>query len=355
MATIQDVAALAKVSVSSVSNVLNGRTERLSATTFERVEAAIRQLDFRPNQVARQLKTGHIPMLGVLVPSTANPMYGHLALKIEVAAKEQYGYRVLLANTYRDKEQETRMLDDLMSFGVRAVILVSSLTDERHLDAAIARGMAVISYDRRAGSDAHSFIDHVSPDNFKSAYLAANHLIACGHKRLAFVTPASRTISRTNKIAGFLAAAQEAGLADSARIIDGPASAEYGDSQLADLGFAMATDLARHAQRPTGVIAVNDMMAIGLTAGLRHAGLSVPEQISVIGMDDLILSSYSNPPLTSVAVPIEEMAHTMVQRVMLRLNQPALPPEEFLFEPTLMMRDSVAAPPAQILSGRPAE
>ncbi|WP_211468425.1 LacI family DNA-binding transcriptional regulator [Collimonas silvisoli] len=346
MTTIQDVAARAKVSVSSVSNVLNGRTDRLGAAAFERVEAAIRELDYHPNQIARQLKTGHIPMLGLLVPSTANPMYGHLALQIESVAKEQYGYRVLLGNTYRDKDQESRMFDDLMSFGVRAVILVSSWTDERYMDAAISRGLAVVSYDRRAYPDENSFIDHVSPDNFRAAFMAARHLIELGHTRLAFLSPASKTNSRTNKIAGFLAAAQEAGLENSAQIIDGPGSAEYADSALAELGYEMAAHLLDQPHPPTGVVTVNDMMAIGLMAGLRNAGLSVPEQVSVIGIDDLILSKYSNPPLTTVRLPIEEMAQTMVQRVMLRLSQPQLAPEEFLFEPSLIMRGSAGAPPA---------
>src|ERR1700709_1990388 len=134
MTTIHDVAALAGVSASSVSNGLKGRTEKINGETDSRVEAAIQTLNFSPNRVARQLKTGHTPMLGLLVPSTANPMYGQLALNIEAAAQTRFKYRLLLGNTHRDKQQEARMFEDLLSFGVRAVIVVSSLSDERHLD-----------------------------------------------------------------------------------------------------------------------------------------------------------------------------------------------------------------------------
>lgn len=345
MTTIQDVAALAGVSVSSVSNVLNGRTEKLSRDTFTRVEAAIRQLGYRPNLVARQLKTGNASMLGLLVPSTANPMFGELALNIEAAAMELHGFRVLLGNTHRDQEQESRMFDDLLSLGVRGVILASSRTDEGHLKAAIARGLAVVSYDRGGDGDADSRVDHVSPDNMLASRLAVQHLVAYGHTRLALATPDVKTVSRTLKREGFLAAARAAGVGNGARVIEGSTGPGYGDSQLADVGYALAGQVAAMPERPTGIIAINDMMALGLMAGLHHAGLAVPRDISVIGMDNLVMSAYANPALTSVAMPVADMARAMVRRVVERLAQPGLPAEEILFQPTLIERQSVAAPP----------
>jgi DNA-binding LacI/PurR family transcriptional regulator len=218
MATIQDVAALASVSISSVSNVLNGRTEKLGRETHRRIEAAIRELGYRPNLVARQLKTGNTRLLGLLVPSTANPMFGELAVHIETAAKEQQGLRVLLANSHRDREQESEIFDDLLALGVNGVILASSPTDESHLEAALARGMAVVSYDR--GGDPASRIDHVSPDNPLAARLAVEHLVGKGHRRLALLTPDLKTVSRARKREGFLAAARTAGIGAAANVID---------------------------------------------------------------------------------------------------------------------------------------
>jgi len=348
VSTIADVARHAGVSVSTVSNLLNGRVDRMRTDTLQRIEAAIASLDYRPNRAAQQLKTGHTPMLGLLVPSIANPMYGYIAREIETSAQERHGHRVVLGNTYRNKDKETGFFEDLLAHGVRGVIVISSLVDERHFESAVQRGLVMVSYDRRATPGAASAIDHVSVDNFEAAQLAASHLIARGHKRLAFVTAAGQTMSRGEKIKGFFAAAEQAGLRDSARVIDGSTASEYGDSEMADVGRLLATRIAADPQRPTGVVAVNDMLAYGLLAGLRDAGLAVPADVSVIGMDGLFLSSLMSPALTTVRLPVPEMAHTIVERVIGRMNDARIAPGEFLFKPALEERASVARPPRVI-------
>ncbi|HEY6133803.1 MAG TPA: LacI family DNA-binding transcriptional regulator [Rubrivivax sp.] len=348
MSTIADVARHAGVSVSTVSNLLNGRVDRMRADTLQRIEAAISSLDYRPNRAAQQLKTGHTPMLGLLVPSIANPMYGYIAREIETSAQERHGHRVVLGNTYRNKDKETGFFEDLLAHGVRGVIVISSLVDERHFESAVQRGLVMVSYDRRATPGAASAIDHVSVDNFEAAHLAAAHLIARGHKRLAFVTAAGQTMSRSEKIKGFFAAAEQAGLRDGARVVDGSTTSEYGDSEMADVGRLLAARIAADPQRPTGVVAVNDMLAYGLLAGLRDAGLAVPADVSVIGMDGLFLSSLMSPGLTTVRLPVPEMAHTIVERVIGRMNDPRIAPGEFLFKPTLEERGSVARPPRTV-------
>ena len=344
MATIQDVAKLANVSVSSVSNVLNGKTDRLRPDTFARVQEAIRKLGYRPNQAARQLKTGRIPIIGLLVPSTANPFMGQLASLTEAYAQKRYGYRILLSNTQRDKQLESVMFDDLIAFGVGAAIIISSMSDERHVESAIARGLAVVSYDRGVDPNARVPVDHVLPDNVQAGRLASQHLIDSGHTRLAFTMPAGRTISRSSKIEGFLDAAQAAGAGISAEVIEGRAVSKYGDSELAELGFEMGSKIARSRKPPTGLVAVNDTFALGLMAGIRSANKRVPEDFSVIGMDDFAISPFVYPALTSIAMPINEMAQAMVDRAVMRLENPDTPAEEQRFAPVLMVRDSVSPP-----------
>lgn len=346
MSTIADVARQAGVSVSTISNVLNGRVERMSRETLERVQAAIAALDYRPNRAARQLKTGQTPMLGLLVPSIANPMYGYIAREVETSAQERFGHRVVLGNTYRNRDKEVGFFDDLLSHGVRGVIVISSLADEQHFEQAVQRGLVMVSYDRRATPGAASAIDHVSVDNHEAARLAAAHLIERGHRELAFVTASGVTMSRSEKIRGFRAAADAAGLGRHARVIDGSTSSEYGDSEMADVGRRLAARIAAERPRPTGLVAVNDMLAYGLLAGLRDAGLSVPGDVSVIGMDGLFLSALMSPALTTVRLPVPAMAQTIVERVIGRMADPAIEPGEFLFAPELELRDSVAAPPA---------
>lgn len=341
MSTIQDVARHAGVSISTVSNVLNGRADRMRKQTLARVEAVIQALDFRPNRAARQLKTGRTAMLGLLVPSIANPMYGFIAREIETSAQERYGHRVVLGNTYRNKEKETGFFDDLLAQGVRGVIVISSLVDEAHFESAVKRGLVMVSYDRRATPDTTSGIDHVSVDNFEAARLATMHLIEHGHTRLAFATASGQTMSRTEKIRGFLAAADSAGLRGSAAVVDGRTQSEYGDSEMADVGRALAAGIAQARQRPTGIVAVNDMLAFGLMAGFREAGRVVPRDVSVIGIDGLFLSSLVTPALSTVRLPVAEMAETMVERVIGRLADPRIATGEFLFMPELVQRQSV--------------
>jgi len=342
--TIQDVARHADVSTSTVSNVLNGRADRMRPETRLRVEAAIEALQFRPSKLAQQLKTGHTPLLGLLVPSMSNPMYGFIAREVETFAQDRFGLRLLIGSTYRDAAKEAAFFEDMLSHGVRRVIVISSLADERHLERAVERGMSVMSYDRRATLGQKTGVGHVTPDNFEAARLAAAHLIAQGHQRLAFVTVSGMTMSRSDKIAGFRAAADAAGLSKSAVVLDGGALDEYGDSVIAEVGRATGLQLAADPKRPTGIVALNDLMALGLMAGLREGGLRVPEDVSVVGIDGLFLAALSNPGLTHVQMPIREMAQAMVEAV---ATDGAAPREQLFSQARLVERESVAPPPAK--------
>ena len=348
MITIQDVARHAAVSVSTVSNVLNGRGDRMRPQTLARVESAIAALQFRPSRLAQQLKTGQTPLLGLLVPSMANPIYGFIAREIETFAQEQFGFRLLIGSTYRDAAKEAVFFDDLLAHGVRRVIVISSLADERHLESAVARGMSVMSYDRRAAPDRPSAVGHVTPDNFAAARLATSHLIAQGHRRLAFVTVAGMTMSRSDKIAGFFAAADAAGLLASAHVLDGGPLNEYGDSVIAETGRATGHQLAVDPKRPTGIVALNDLMALGLMAGLREAGCRVPQDVSVVGIDGLFLAALANPSLTTVQLPVREMTRAMVEQVM--APAAAAPYERVFGQVRLIERESVAPPPVDARS-----
>ncbi|SDD60786.1 transcriptional regulator, LacI family [Variovorax sp. CF079] len=352
MTTIQDVARHAAVSVSTVSNVLNGRTDRMRAETLARVEASIQALQFRPSKLAQQLKTGQTPLLGLLVPSMANPMYGYIAREIESIAQERFGFRLLIGSTYRDREKESAFFEDLLAHGVRRVIVISSLADERHFESAVERGMVVVSYDRGATPGKPSKVGHVMPDNFEAARLATQHLIDKGHRRLAFATVAGMTMSRSAKIDGFFAAAEAAGLRASAQVLDGGALNEYGDSVIAEVGRATALQIAGLPEHPTGIVALNDLMALGLMAGLREAGLRVPEEVSVVGIDGLFLATLSNPMLSTVQLPVREMARAMVERVMQHPSEAGEDEREQVFaEVQLIERESVAPPPPA--AGRP--
>jgi DNA-binding LacI/PurR family transcriptional regulator len=152
-------------------------------------------------------------------------------------------------------------------------------------------------------------------------------------------------MSRRDKISGFLSAATDAGFAKTARVLDSGPVNEYGDSMIAENGRALARLLAQDDVRPTGVVAVNDLMALGLMAGLRECGLRVPEDVSIVGMDGHFLAAISNPALTTVQLPVPAMAAAMVERTMRPRDEPTPASAQALFTNiTLVERESVAQP-----------
>src|SRR5689334_5393159 len=143
---IRDVAALAGTSVSTVSNLLNGRPDRMRPETVKRIEEAIAELGYRPSWAARQLKTGFAPVIALLVPSVANPFHGAMARAVEVAAQAR-GLQVVLGNSLRDPDRERRYAEDFFDFGIRGVIAGSSPLDLGHFAELMGRGLAIVAFD----------------------------------------------------------------------------------------------------------------------------------------------------------------------------------------------------------------
>jgi DNA-binding LacI/PurR family transcriptional regulator len=167
-----------------------------------------------------------------------------------------------------------------------------------------------------------------------------------------FASVSGRTVSRAEKIDGFLATARAAGLGRSAQVVERQARSPFGDSELPELGRAIAASIARHKSRPTGIVAMNDMLAIGIVAGLCNAGVAIPDEISVVGMDDLFLSALASPAISSVRPPVAEMAALMVERIVARLVDSSTPADEFLLQPTLVTWETVATRKARSRSTR---
>lgn len=346
MVDIRDVAKHAGVSVSTVSNVLNGRIDQMRKETLKRIEESIKVLKYHPNKLAQQLKTGHVKMLGILVPSIMNPNFAALVNNIESIAKEKYGYQVLLANTSRQDKQEKLFLNDLLSFGVKGVIVVSSSIEKKHFINAINKGMVMVNYDGLTSEEAHNnkkiLIDSISMDNFQAGKLAADFLLQQGCKNIVFATIKGNITSRNNKILGFLDSLKSAGLSTKNRIIEGTAQFAYGDSELAEIGKLLANEIIKNNKAlPDGIVAINDMLAIGIISELTRLGVKIPQDISVIGIDNMFLDTVFSPSLTSIASPLSDMATLMVDRLIAMLNGDKMEPREFLFKPYLVKRESV--------------
>ena len=313
MAGIHDVAKLAGVSPSTVSNVINGRSGKMRAETRQRVVAAIERLKFTPNSAARQLKSGQTTTLGLIIPSAANPFWGAVAHYVERAARK-HGYRLLICNAERDPDVEARYAEMLLGSGVTGVILGSSPLSFDHLDDLIGRGLRVAAFDRRIRDIASGVTCSVTVDQELGGMLAAQHLVGFGHRRIGVVTGPIKTNSRIGRVAGVRTALTRAGLdLPDEMIWQGGGVTGFGDMEGSELGRIGVRELLSRDAPPTAIVCGNDMYALGAYAGVRDLGYRVPDDISIVGFDDIVLSEIVQPSLTTIRQPVSAMAELVVQ------------------------------------------
>ena len=346
--TIQEVAALAGTSTSTVSNLLNGRVDRMRPATRQRIEVAMEQLGYQANQAARQLKTGQAPILGLVIPSVANPFWGAFVQSVEESALER-GYQVLLGNGGRDPKREQRYAESLWSHGVRGMIFGSSPLSLDHIMRLVDRGLHVVVFDRRLRDDdgsAQSRIDGISVDNAAGGYVATKHLLDLGHRRIGFISGPLRTSSRLERFDGYRNALIDAGVRyDPELFWEGTGYSGTGDVEGAEIGRDGARALLSMTQRPTGLVTINDMYALGAYAGASDAGLRVPQDVSIIGFDDISMTAIANPPLTTIRQPLQSMMKSAVNTLIDRLEGKGEDRAQIVTVPSeLVIRKSTSPP-----------
>lgn len=344
--SLRDVARHAGVSPSTVSNVLNGRVGRMRDETSERVRQAVRELGYAPNQLARQLRTGQVRTIGLIVPSVANPFWGFVALRVEQAASER-NYQVLLCNAERDPAREARFAETLLDSGVRGLIFGSSPLSFDHLTTFAGRGLQVVAFDRSLAGAGSVVVGSVEIDNVLAARLAISHLTGLGHTRIGFLSGPIRTVSRRERLAGYRQALEASGIGfDPGLVWEGASVTAFGDAEGAELGRAGAHHLLSRPDRPTALFTINDMYAIGAYAGARDLGLRVPNDLSVLGFDDLpVLAEVAAPPLTTVRQPLPEMMRVATDQLIGRLEgERSGEPEHVTAAAELVVRQSTAPP-----------
>lgn len=345
--TIQDVARLAGVSPTSVSNVLNRRFERMGEETVERIQRAIKQLGYAPSLVARQLKTGYVPIIGLIVPSVANPFWGAFASAAEETAL-RHGFRVLLCNSERNLAREQSYAEDMWSQGIRAIIFGSSSLSLTHLVGLVERGLHTITFDRHTLQDDYFDVDSISIDNMLAGRLATEHLIALGHRRISLLSGPIRTVSRIDRLKGYRAALTDAGIqVDPHLIWEAVSDTPFGDIEGAALGRMGAREVLSQENPPTAIIGINDLYALGAYAGAHDVGLSIPSACSIIGFDDIMFAEIAQPPLTTIRQPLQEMLRVAVERLIQRLEKAddAGSIAHHSFTPELIIRGSTGPGP----------
>jgi len=337
--TISDVARAAGVSLGTVSNVLN-QPEIVAVRTRERVLAAIEQLGFVRNNSARQLSRGRSLTVGLVVLDVTNPFYTEVARGVEDALSDD-GYLMILCNSGGSAEREARHLRALEEQRVGGLLITpAAVADPPALRRLREKGTAVVLVDRRSRSKDQC---SVSVDDAAGGRLAAEHLMALGHRRIGLVNAPTSIKQAADRRRGFLASLAEAGcpVAPAHDIL----SADAGGGELADVagGELAASRILDDGCPPTAVFCGSDLLAIGALRAAAARGIAVPEDLAIVGYDDVLFAASSTVPLTSVRQPMYELGRRAARLMLDEIRDPAgHRHERHVFQPELVVRASTA-------------
>lgn len=326
---ITDVAARAGVSVGTVSNVLNGRAT-VSAAAAERVRAAIDALGYVRNDAARQLRAGRSRSIALIVLDAGNPFFAAVARGAEARAADD-GYVVLLGSSGAAPDNERLYLDQFSEQRVAGVLLTPADADGDVVERLAAAGIPVVLVDEQMhGSD----VCAVSVDDVEGGHLAVAHLLARGRRRIAFVAGPLTTRQVADRLAGARRAVAEVDGAE-LEVIEA-------DAMTVLAGRAAGERVRERADRPDAVFAANDLLAVGVLQALTMLGdIRVPDDIALVGYDDIDFAAATVVPLTSVRQPAEALGSTAVDLLLRQLDGELDPAErQVRFRPELIVRAS---------------
>lgn len=329
---IREVAAYAGVSMGSVSHYLN-HPSRVSAEKAKRIQEAIDHLGFVRNNAGRQLRLGRSTTVAYIVPDVSNPFFATIAEGVEKRAA-QAGLSVFFANSGGDPAREDSYLDLFEEYGVRGMLVASPRPIETRLAALRSRGTPSVLMGRRSAAPAQPSI---SIDDVSGGRLAAQHLIEVGCRKIAFVGGPLSVPQVADRLQGASMAVRESGSA-TLEVIEG-------EPRVVSVGHKVAGTLVERPPeyRPDGVFAVNDMLGIGLVQTLVTGGIQVPEQVAVVGYDDIEYAENSLVPLTSVRSPHESFGVAAVDLLLGLLGEAPAPDNiQPVFSPDLVVRRSTS-------------
>ncbi len=333
-ASVKDVAALAGVSLGTVSNVLN-RPDRVSTVTRARVEQAMAELGFVRNESARQLRAGRSRTLAYVMLDVTNPFFTDVAGGIEAAIGDS-DMSLFLCNSDNDPLRESAHLDHLQEQRVQGIFVTPVAPESARLDQLAARGIPLVLVDRGRGDDS---LCSVAVDDLAGGRLAGEHLVEQGHTRMAFIGGPVSIGQVRERQQGASQAWAAAGL-DPDDLVPLPTDA---------LGFAQGREAGERllglpaGRRPTAAFCANDLLAIGLLQHVAGAGLRVPEDLAIIGYDDIDFAAAAAVPLTSVRQPRRELGSAAARLLLDEAEDPEHRHQQLLFTPELVARASTGA------------
>ncbi len=328
--TIRDVAAVAGVSHQTVSRVINN-SDAVRPATRQKVEAAIDQLGYQPNEIARSMARGRSGNLACFSPNLTDYTFASIIDGAEREARE-HGFFLMSASA-SDAATFSELVDQLVA-GRRAdgMLVINPYADGRHRH--LPDGFPTVFAGARPREES---TNSVALDDVAVGHLATQHLLAAGHRRVGMVTGPPAEDCTQDRSLGYVTSLQEAGLEIETGLI------QEGDWS-ASSGYRAYEQFAQMENRPSAIFAQNDQMAVGILRAARDAGLTVPDELSVIGVDDIPLAAYFAPPLTTVRQDFADIGRQAVRLLISALEQPSSPPEHLLLAGDMIVRRSTAAP-----------
>ncbi|MBL8134861.1 MAG: LacI family DNA-binding transcriptional regulator [Anaerolineae bacterium] len=329
MATIKEVAAHAGVSVATVSRVVN-KNGYVSEDLRLRVTEAMHLLDYKPSALARSLRRQESLTVGVLVPGLNQPFFAALVTIIQTTLFAA-GYRIIICSSEESSDDEAAYVDMLIRQRVDGAIIAPTGRSSEAITPLLSK-IPVILIDRDLPNLP---VNRILANNFQGGYDAMEHLLRLGHRDIALIGAQPHSASMDQRIHGARRAIADAGMAaNSLRTLISERS-EF------DVGYAFTRDLLRRKRRPTAVFALTDVIAIGVLHAAAEVGLKLPDELSVVGFDDIPLSSYLIPSLTTVAQPINRMGEAAADLLLSRIKEGHPEPfESLLLDMKLMLRAS---------------
>jgi len=307
---IQAVAKRARVSTATVSRTING-TAAVDPKTAQRVWKAVEELNYFPNSQARSLVSGRSRILGLIVSDITNPFFPELLKGFEDLCIE-HDYEILVSSTNYDPERMEICVRRMLQRQVEGVAILTSEMPKTFIDEFARRNLPMVFLDVGVPRDR---ISNIRVDYGAGVTQAVDHLLTLGHRRIAFVSgPADLKSARIRRSA-FLRGLEKAGITEGERLVEESDHTVEG-------GLRAMTRVLQLPQPPTAVLASNDITAIGALRAIRLAGLRVPQDFSVVGFDDIGLAEFTDPPLTTVRLPRDEIAHQAFH-ALLRYLEPA--------------------------------
>ena len=330
--TIKDVAIKAGVSPATVSRVV-GNYGYVSQRTRKKVLVAIQDLGYRPNAIARSMVTKSTCTIGLVVTDITNPFFAQIARSVEEVVWKN-GYTLLLANTDEDLDHERAIVHVMQEKRVDGLIVIpASSTSGPHIHDVIERGFPLVLVDRKL-KDCEA--DVVMVDNEAGAYQAVSHLLSLDYGRIGMIMDNPEISTNVERSLGYHKALHEAGLPIDESLIQ---SCQYTHQS----AYKLVLEMLKQSPTPNALFTANNFMTIGALKAIRELRLKIPEDVALVGFDELGWDGIENTDLTVVAQPVHEIGREAAHRLITRINHDSSPPQEIRLKTRFIIRDSCGA------------